>query len=182
MSTYQIHGLLKIAEEDKWGEGCQPDTATSFVVDGYWTGETLGEVLKKVADELGVEDVDAIQLDACDEPGRVDFALMEDDESTPLSQAQTRLWKKGEIKAWYAVYSGIVERVERIPLTIPEPAGTETPNPLHEAAPDLLDILWHILRAHETKNCGAVNGEAILCQAYADQARAAIEKAGGYNK
>lgn len=180
MSTYQINGLLKFAEEDKWKEGCLPDTSSTTEITGHWTGDTQEEVIKKVADYLSV-DKDGIERDACEEPGRVDFAVMEDCDSTPLSKAQIKRWKKGEIKVWYAVYSGIVERVEPVSLTTPEPAGTEI-NPLHEAALDLLDVLWHILRAHETKNCGAVNGEAILCEAYADQARAAIEKAGGYKK
>lgn len=47
------------------------------------------------------------------------------------------------------------------------------------AAPDLLVILKRILYAHDTGNCGASMGEAILCRSYAEHARAAIAKAEG---
>jgi len=47
------------------------------------------------------------------------------------------------------------------------------------AAPDLLDILDRILRAHESNNNGSVMGEAVLCQSLAIRAREAINKAKG---
>tara|TARA_R110000765_G_scaffold11789_1_gene37139 strand:+ start:1403 stop:1663 length:261 start_codon:yes stop_codon:yes gene_type:complete len=47
------------------------------------------------------------------------------------------------------------------------------------AAPAILAILERILYAHDTGNCGLSNGRAVLCRDYADQARAAIAKAGG---
>jgi hypothetical protein len=45
------------------------------------------------------------------------------------------------------------------------------------AAPDLLRALQHILSAHESGNNGACTGEAVLCEAFALEARAAIYKA-----
>ena len=51
--------------------------------------------------------------------------------------------------------------------------------PLIAAAPDLLDILDRILRAHESGNNGSVMGEAVLCQSLAIRAREAINKAKG---
>ena len=47
------------------------------------------------------------------------------------------------------------------------------------AAPELLAALEKILYAHDTGNCGASMGEASLCPAYAEMARAAINKAKG---
>jgi len=47
------------------------------------------------------------------------------------------------------------------------------------AAPELLEILRRIWIANDSKNCGIVNGEAVLCRAFADEARAAIAKATG---
>ena len=47
------------------------------------------------------------------------------------------------------------------------------------SAPDLLAILRRILAAHDSKNNGAVMGEAVLCPMFADIARAAIAKATG---
>lgn len=51
--------------------------------------------------------------------------------------------------------------------------------PLYNAAPDLLEVLQRILRAHDSKNNGAYMGEAVLCHMFAEQARAAIAKATG---
>jgi hypothetical protein len=51
--------------------------------------------------------------------------------------------------------------------------------PLIASAPDLLAILRRILAAHDSKNNGAVMGEAVLCPMFADIARAAIAKATG---
>ena len=48
-----------------------------------------------------------------------------------------------------------------------------------DAAPELLAALSNILYAHDTGNCGASNGEANLCKAYAEAARHAIAKAEG---
>lgn len=47
------------------------------------------------------------------------------------------------------------------------------------AAPELLDALLRISRAHESGNNGMYNGEAILCEAFASLARTAIAKATG---
>lgn len=47
------------------------------------------------------------------------------------------------------------------------------------AAPELLDALDRILRAHDSGNNGAVMGEASLCEMFATMARYAIAKATG---
>lgn len=47
------------------------------------------------------------------------------------------------------------------------------------AAPDLLQSLQRILAAHDSRNNGAVIGEAVLCKMFAELARAAIAKAKG---
>lgn len=45
------------------------------------------------------------------------------------------------------------------------------------AAPELLKLLTNILAAHDTKNNGAMMGEAVLCRYFAESARALITKA-----
>jgi len=102
--------LFKFAEEDIFADGCQPGTSTAYIVDMTFTGKTPQEVIRKIADFLGVDD-DAIERNACDEKGRVDFALLEDEDSSQLSAHQLAQWKKGEIKAWYAVYTAHIEKV-----------------------------------------------------------------------
>ena len=51
--------------------------------------------------------------------------------------------------------------------------------PVLAAAPELLAALEKILNAHDSGNNGACMGEAVLCQMFAELARAAIAKAKG---
>ncbi len=53
------------------------------------------------------------------------------------------------------------------------------PFALISAAPELYAVLERILYAHDTGNCGASMGEAVLCRQYAEQAREALAKARG---
>jgi hypothetical protein len=107
---FQANGLLKFTEEDIWDDGCQPDTATSYPVDVTFTGKTAQEVIDKIADYLGCTSED-YEKNACDEPGRVDFAVTEDADGCRLLPREVKLWKKGQIKAWYAVYSAYIEKL-----------------------------------------------------------------------
>jgi len=65
--------------------------------------------------------------------------------------------------------------VARVPL---RPDDQDIANAT-SALPDLLNILDRITRAHETRNNGAVMGEATLCPMFASLARAALNKAKG---
>lgn len=107
---FQIDGFLKMWEEDVFADGCQPETAKHFHVDVKFTGKTAAEVIKKAQEYLGVDD-EGTEKNACDEPGRVDFALTENDEGEALTPREVEAWKQGNIKAFYAVYSCIVEKV-----------------------------------------------------------------------
>lgn len=72
------------------------------------------EVIEKAAAFLGVEtkgENNGVELNACDEKGRVDFAKMEDTDSTTPSNAQITAWKNGREKLYYAVYTAHVEKV-----------------------------------------------------------------------
>ena len=54
-------------------------------------------------------------------------------------------------------------------------------SPLYAYAPELLDVLKHILGASESHNNGAFMGEAVLCGYFTDRARFIIQKAEGEN-
>jgi hypothetical protein len=58
-----------------------------------------------------------------------------------------------------------------------KPESDEANSKLIAAAPELLEALHHILRAHDSGNNGAFMGEAVLCGHFAEKARAAIAKA-----
>ncbi len=112
---YQINGLLKFWEEDKFEEGCLPGTGGTFMVDSMFTASTPEEVIKKAAEFVGVGK-DGIEKNACEEDGRVDFQSLEDAESSPASPRQIEEWKLGKIKLYCSTYTGTVEKVEPVKL------------------------------------------------------------------
>jgi len=111
---YRIHNLLKLAEEDIYDDGCQPETAQTFEVSVEFQGKTAKEVVQSAADWLGVSwggENNGVEVNAADEPGRVDFRRMEDDESGSLSPRKYAAWKNGQCKAWAVTYTGYVRKV-----------------------------------------------------------------------
>lgn len=111
---YKINGLLKFSEEDSFEEGCLPDTAQSYHVDMEFIGDTPESIINKVMEFLGV-DKDAVELNACEDIGRVDFAITENADGNKLYDYpnQVEAWKHEEIRAWYCIYTGnVVEYTE----------------------------------------------------------------------
>ncbi len=115
MYHYQIVKLLKFWEEDKFEEGCLPDTGGSLLVDVDFSAPTPDAVIKKAVEYLGIKD-DAVEKNAGDQDGRVDFSVLEDEYSNPASPAQIKKWKAGEYKLYSAIYTGHVEKVEPVKL------------------------------------------------------------------
>jgi len=111
-----IRTLHKFTEQDDYENGCLPDTGTSYEVPVSFQGETVADVISKASDFIGCGK-EGIELDACDEKGRVDFAVTETVYGTTLTDMETAQWKAGELKAYYAVYTGFVESLELVQLT-----------------------------------------------------------------
>ena len=109
---YEIRGLIKFAEEDIYNEGCQPDTTQHHEIPLNYKADTLAGLLKKVMQDFSLE-VDDLQLNACEELGRLDFSRMEDVNSTKANKYQLEQWREGLTKLWNANYTARVEKVER---------------------------------------------------------------------
>ena len=118
MKRYIIRRLSKFSEQDDYVEGCLPDTRFFANVDVSFDADTIEGVIKKAADFVSAMRED-IQRNACEEPGRVDFQVMENVDGYPmLSDAEIHAWKKGQHKAYLCCYTAHVEAIE--PVTIPE--------------------------------------------------------------
>lgn len=77
------------------------------------------------------------------------------------------------------VYGSKGQQIADLLADLLPPGENQANARLIAAAPDMLQILQRILRAHESGNNGAFMGEAVLCDAFAMEARAAIAKATG---
>lgn len=118
-TKYIIDGLHKHAEQDVWETGCISEGGSYTFVDVKLSANTIEGVIRKARDFVGVGE-DATELNACEEPGRVDFAVTENEEGHELTDAQVVEWKAGRRKAWYCVYTGYVERETLETIAIPE--------------------------------------------------------------
>lgn len=109
---YETKGALKFAEKDIFAEGCISDSAyTTFV--GYpMQADTLPAILNSIAEFVGC-DVADLEVNACDEPGRIDAGVMESADGYPATPGQLERWKTGDCELWYCVYSFQFDEVIR---------------------------------------------------------------------
>lgn len=111
MNTYyQANGWIKFYEEDVYQEGCLPHTGG--IMDGkeLFRSETIDGLLNEFLLFTGANRED-IQLNSCDEAGRVDIFVMEDDNGSMATRGQINQWKEGKIRLWNSIYSFQVERI-----------------------------------------------------------------------
>lgn len=104
---YSIINFLKFAEEDKFNEGCDPDTAMTSSVDITFEAETIDEVSQKVRDFFGVTN-DSIEFNACDDYGRIDIQIMENKAGDQPTQYELDEWKAGNRRMWACTYTGVL--------------------------------------------------------------------------
>ena len=110
---YEVNGWFKHGERDYYETGCDPDEYVNFSGQDRWSAETIPTLLKLLRDFVGVDEDYEIELDACDEDGRVDIQVLETAEGYPANEWQIEEWKKGELALWYCTYVFYVEQVER---------------------------------------------------------------------
>lgn len=109
---YETEGALKFAERDIFAEGCIPDDACSTFIDYPMQADNLAQILGSISDFTGCA-VEDLEINACEEPGRIDAAVMETAEGFAATPHQLERWKTGDCDLWYAVYSFYFDEVTR---------------------------------------------------------------------
>lgn len=108
----KIKGYLKFWEVDDFENGCDPDTSQSYFDTQFnIQAETELELVEKVKGFFNTED-DSIVLNSCDEDGRIDVQLMEDEEGCQPTKQELAQWKKGKKKLFCSTYSLYTEKTE----------------------------------------------------------------------
>jgi hypothetical protein len=114
---YQIRGWYKSWEQDTFENGCI-GPRSCFDGRDTFTGDTQDKAIEAFARFCGLDGLndesDAIQRNACDEDGRIDIAVTENDDGCMASDSEIALWKQGKLRLWYAVYTGYLERVNAV--------------------------------------------------------------------
>lgn len=107
---YQAEGWFKMAEEDIYEDGCQPNSGSVSDGKDIFKAETLDGLFKELLSFTGAETKE-MQLNSCDELGRVDICTMENDYGYSASKQQLAEWKDGKIQLWYCIYTFTVEKI-----------------------------------------------------------------------
>lgn len=110
---YEVNGWWKYGEQDFYETGCDPDRYVSFSGTDQFSADTLPDLLIKLRSFVGVDDEYDIELDACDEDGRVDIQVMETAEGYPATAWQFKEWRVGELELWASTYTFHVAEVTR---------------------------------------------------------------------
>jgi hypothetical protein len=112
---YQASGWMKFSEEDIYQDGCQPNTGGHHGGNEVFKAESLGGLVETLLGFTGA-DYEGIDFDSCDEAGRIDIALMEDENGSKATRYQINEWKEGKIRLWDCIYSFYVEEIKAQPV------------------------------------------------------------------
>lgn len=116
---YRADGFFKMSEEDIYEEGCIPNSGSCFSSHEIFRSHSLDSLLDTIACFVGAERKD-IELNACDEPGRVDICMMENEMGYPATKAEIEAWKEGKARLWDSIYSFQVYEYDAKPVNFEE--------------------------------------------------------------
>lgn len=111
MNTYyQANGWAKFYEEDVYQEGCLPHTGG--LIDGreVFRADTTDGLLNELLAFTGANYED-IQLNSCDEVGRVDISIMENADGARATKWEIESWKEADIQLWDCIYTFQIEKI-----------------------------------------------------------------------
>jgi len=118
---YQANGWVKFYGEDVYEEGCLPHTGG--IIDGreQFKADTLDGLLNELIAFTGANYED-IQLDSCDEIGRVDISIMENADGARAMKWEIDSWKEADIQLWDCIYTFHIEQINATPVKLLEEA------------------------------------------------------------
>lgn len=110
-TTYRLTLSIKHSSQDIYKEGCLPDSDETTFLEHDFDAGSISACVAKAAKFLGITDKDNILINSCDEPGRIDFQVMEDSQGLPASERELKHWKTGDCKLWLCNYSAYIHKV-----------------------------------------------------------------------
>lgn len=111
MTTYyQARGWAKFYEEDVYQEGCLPHTGGMIDGNELFKANTIDGLLKQLLDFTG-GDRECLELNSCDELGRVDISIMENADGCKATRSEIEAWKQADIQLWDCIYTFQIEKI-----------------------------------------------------------------------
>lgn len=103
IQMYKINGFHYFTEIDSFENGCVGGGSDSYF-DYALNDETVEGLKAKIAGFVGCE-VSDLDLDSCEEIGRIDACRTENVNGDIASPAELAEWKAGKLTLYYATYS-----------------------------------------------------------------------------
>ena len=100
---FTISGFHYSTEIDSFEEGCIGGGSDSYF-DYAMKDATLDGLKAKIANFVGCE-VYELDLDSCEDVGRIDAGRTENANGDIASDTELAAWRKGEVTLYYAVYT-----------------------------------------------------------------------------
>jgi hypothetical protein len=103
--TYCIPYLYVYSEEDNYENGCVHKSGKDSLLSYGFEHKTQSELVKALCGYLEVKP-EEIDLNACDEAGRVDISRLENNAGHKASEAEIEQWKQGLCRLFNVTYTG----------------------------------------------------------------------------
>lgn len=101
---YQTNKGFKSSEEDVYGEGCIPNSGINCIVDISFNGNSTDDIINQIKNYFDVDD-DYLLLDSCEENGRIDIQLHENENGDKASDNEIKQWINGKLSLWLCTYT-----------------------------------------------------------------------------
>lgn len=111
---FTITGFHYSTEIDSFEEGCIGVGSDSFF-DYAMKDATIDGLKAKIADFVGCT-VGDLELDACEDIGRIEGGRTENVDGDIASDSELAAWRKGEVTLYYAVYTCYV--IQCLPASV----------------------------------------------------------------
>lgn len=112
---YRADGFFKMSEEDIYSEGCIPNSGSCFASHEIFRSHKLESLLKTITNYVGA-DMEDVEVNACDEAGRVDICVMENESGYKATMKEIEAWKEGKTRLWDTIYTFNVYEYEENPV------------------------------------------------------------------
>lgn len=122
VNYYLADGWLKFYEEDIYAEGCIPDTGG--IIDGrdQFKADTLEKLLNEIL-SFTDGDREGMELDSCDDIGRVDISIIENADGARANKSEIESWKAGDLQLWDCIYTFRVQRIQAETIDLHQELG-----------------------------------------------------------
>lgn len=112
-SQFEVRGWIKFGEVDNYKEGCDYKTGFHHHGTDYFKGNTIQEIIEECQNFVSSDNVNDLMLDSCDDIGRLDISLLENEEGYKASKREIELWKENKVTLYNVIYTFQIELVQR---------------------------------------------------------------------